>query len=423
MSAKWKFYLAEALVVLLSWAVAVGGLRVPNTPRHRSDRYGAEQKAQEIAELKYKRDHGFGRSDRSSELVEPKVMIVTMFGLEAQSFLANYQPSLYGLNITVPGFSPRYPQVSCTDDGEVCHMTTGEAEINAAASISALVYSRLFNLTQTYFLVCGVSGINPHMGTTGSVTFPRFAVQLALQYEIDSRQLPAGGVGFTSGYFTQGTKTFRNNLYPSIIYGTEVFELSRPLRKRAFLAARKARLFDTDAAAKYRLSYPFSPARDPPSVLMCDTGTADVYWTGSILAEAFGNLTTLLTNGTGRYCTTQQEDNAVLGVLVRAAAAKIVDFSRVIILRTASDFDRAPPGVGELYHLLQAPQGGFPGAIANIYLAGVEVIIDILENWDTDFREGIKPDNYIGDILNTLKNPYGFSPDIGVDIHYVHPAL
>jgi purine nucleoside permease len=59
------------------------------------------------------------------------------------------------------------------------------AEINAASSLSALWTSGCFNLTQTYFMVAGISGGNPHLVTTGSVTFPKYAVQLNLQYEFD----------------------------------------------------------------------------------------------------------------------------------------------------------------------------------------------------------------------------------------------
>lgn len=47
-----------------------------------------------------------------------------------------------------------------------------------------------------------------------------------------------------------------------------------------------------------------------------------------------------MTNGTGTYCATAQEDNATSESLVRATKEGLADFSRLIILRTASDFDR-----------------------------------------------------------------------------------
>jgi len=96
------------------------------------------------------------------------------------------------------------------------------AEINAATSTSALIFSDAFNLTTTYFLIAGIAGVNPHVTTTGSVNFARYAVQLDLQMEFDSRQIPSND---TSGYFPQNAN-FPDETnaidYPDSIYGTEV---------------------------------------------------------------------------------------------------------------------------------------------------------------------------------------------------------
>lgn len=89
----------------------------------------------------------------------------------------------------------------------------GTIEINAASSITALIYSGLFNLTKTYFLMAGIAGINPHVATTGSVTFSRYVVQLDLQYEFDSRQIPSND---SSGYFPQNgnvSSLFLHDMY------------------------------------------------------------------------------------------------------------------------------------------------------------------------------------------------------------------
>lgn len=206
-------------------------------------------------------------------------------------------PSILGDNITVPGLSPLYPQAHCTASGEVCQLTTGEGEINAASSISALIYSDLFNLTQTYFLIAGIAGINPHYGTTGSVTFAQYAVQLDLQYEFSASQIPSND---SSGYFPQDAyypDSPLSNDYPLEIYGTEVFEVNKNLCDRFITLARRAKLNDTTSAAAYRKSYPYAPANQPPSVVACASGTSNVYWSGSVLGDAFYNYTLLLTNG------------------------------------------------------------------------------------------------------------------------------
>lgn len=53
-------------------------------------------------------------------------------------------------NVSLPGLSPLFPHVNCNAARDVCHLITGEGEINAAATISALVLSDKFDLRKTY---------------------------------------------------------------------------------------------------------------------------------------------------------------------------------------------------------------------------------------------------------------------------------
>ena len=92
--------------------------------------------------------------------------------------------------------------------------------------------------------------------------------------------------------------------------------------------------------------------------------------------------------------------------MVRAALAGLVDYARIVLLRTASDFDRPPPGEDPIYHLTEAPQGGFDPAIQNILLAGRPFVEDVVKNWDM-YEPGITPTNYCGDILGSLSYLYG----------------
>lgn len=228
-----------------------------------------------------------------------------------------------------------FPHVFCTIDGRVCQITLGEGEINAAASMMALVLSTSFNLRQTYFLIAGIAGVNPRHATLESVALSRFAVQVALQYEIDPRSLPAN---WTTGYIPFGRDyPFE---YPSITYGTEVFEVNERLRDAAFALASRASLADDQVSRQYRARYaargrnPHAAATRLPSVVKCDCTTSDVYFSGTRLSQAFEKTTELWTNGTGVYCMAAQEEAATLEVLVRGAIETLVDFSRIIIMRT-----------------------------------------------------------------------------------------
>lgn len=270
------------------------------------------------------------------------------------------------------------------------------------------MHSPLFNLTHTYFLIAGIAGINPQVATLGSVTFARYAVQVALQYEFDAREIPAN---FSTGYVPQGSTM--PGEYPQSIYGTEVFEVNDALRQLAIGFAQTATLNDSADAVAYRANYAstaaYKPGSEPPSVVACDVATSDVYYSGALLSEAFANYTSLVTNGSGIYCTTAQEDNATLEALLRSSLGNLTDFKRIIVMRTASDFDRPYAGESDTFNLFYANQGGFGPSLTNIYLAGIKVVEGILGEWETVFEVGVNATNYVGDIFGSL----GGTPDFG----------
>jgi purine nucleoside permease len=289
---------------------------------------------------------------------------------------------------------------------------TDEGEINAASSVAALLASPAFSLKSTYFLLAGVAGINPVHGTLASVAFARFAVQVALQYEIDPSELDPS-LASTGGWIPLGATA--PNQYPTYIYGTEVYELNDALRQRAITFAKMATLNDTAAAqayrARYKASADFAAGAAAPSIVACDTATADNWFSGNVLGNEFARTTQLFTAGAGSYCTTQQEDNAVLAVLLRGTLAGRVDFTRVIDMRTASDFDRPPPGVSAADNLFNEQGAGYSASIENVYRAGVQVVQGIVAGWAGTFSAGVPATNYVGDILGSLGSKPPFGPD------------
>ncbi|OAA52100.1 Purine nucleoside permease [Metarhizium rileyi] len=273
----------------------------------------------------------------------------------------------------------------------------------------ALVLSTHFDFRKTYFLFSGIAGVNPHYATIGSVAIARYAVQVALQYEIDPRSLPQD---WPTGYISYGRDYPLQ--YPSVTYGTEVFEVNDNLRQAAFLMAANSSLKDRKGPQEYRSKYygssrQNSMAAKAPSVVLCDIATSDVYYSGTKLAAAFENTTTLWTNGSGTYCMSAQEENASLEVMVRAAIESLVDFARIILVRAGSNFDRPPPGLSDWEHLKRTDQNGFLIAIENLYTAGINIVRGIIYDWNCTYRKGIEPTNYIGDIFGSL----GGEPDFG----------
>lgn len=231
-----------------------------------------------------------------------------------------------------------FPHIYCTATADICHLTVGEGEINAAISMVATVLSSKFDLRQTYWLLGGIGGVNPRHATLGSVAFSRYEVQVALQYEIDARDVPDG---WSTGYIPYGRKQPLE--YPSVLYGTEVFEMNAALRDIAYDFAIKAKLEDAPGPRAYRAKYIasgtlYKQGTQPPSILKCDGATSDVYFTGNRISTAFENITKVWTNGTGEYCMSAQEDTATLEALVRGGIEGLVDFGRVIVMRAGMLF-------------------------------------------------------------------------------------
>lgn len=326
----------------------------------------------------------------------PKVFIINMFSLEEAPFLEYYD---FVHEIKIPGLSPIYDTISCDANYELCQLTTGEGEVNAATTLTALSLSPVFDLSKTFFLVAGIAGISPLQGSIGDVTFARFAVQI-LEYEVDARDLPSN---WTTGYFNYGTD--EPGQYPGNIYGTEVFELNENLRDRALQLAQQAFLYNGSAKnEEFRLTYNYAPANRTPMAIACDTLTGDTYWFGETFDETFTNYTKLMTNGTGNYCSTQQEDNATLEALMRAAMYGLVDFSRIVLMRSASDFTYSDNYSGNetVEFFDDVYQGGITPSLVNLVYASELYIADLLENFDVYDSGKYAPDNYIGDMFNSL---------------------
>jgi purine nucleoside permease len=300
-----------------------------------------------------------------------KVMIISMFDKEADIWNDKLQLTQ---SIAVPGLSPRYPVVHCNAD-DVCQLTTDMGKANAAASVAALVHSGLFDLRASYFLVAGIGGIDPAQGTTGTAAWSRYLVDADLAWELDARER---GNGWSTGYLGINMKTPAD--VPPLHYGSEMYRLNEDLMRRALALSRDAVLADSEQARSYRARYPSSPANQPPQVTQCDTMTGNTWYHGELLGQRARDWFGQLTANQGKYCIVAQEDNATYTALKRGAEAGLLDVQRVAVLRTASNFDRQPPGMTAL-ESLHAQSGGYPSALQNLYIAGNPLVQDILRHW------------------------------------------
>ncbi|KAK3292368.1 purine nucleoside permease [Chaetomium fimeti] len=319
---------------------------------------------------------------------------------EADNWLADESAIKFTRKILLPGLSRGFDHVHSTADGSVCLLVVGTALINAALSVNTLVSSASFDLTKTYFILSGIAGGNPRLTTLGGVAFARFAVQVDTQMEWDSREMPSS---WKAGYVPMGAHT--PDSFPLGVHGSEVYELNDNLRQISIEFARQATLEDSKRAAATRAEYAGSPA-----ILEGDVLSSNTFWHGFYLSEAMDNVTKVYTAGKGRYAMTAQEDTAILTALLRAALLGKADFSRILLMRAAANFDREPTMDVPPQLPWVMDSGGLVPAVRNLYNTGVKIINGILAGWSKRFEEGIEPDNYIGDIFGSLGGTPGFAP-------------
>lgn len=310
-------------------------------------------------------------AQEAPQRISPRVMVITMFAGEAKPWLDQER---FTQKVAVPGLFKAFPEVSCTDAG-LCLMTTSMDYANAASSVSALVYSGRFDLSQTYFLIAGIAGVDPADGTLGSAHWARFAVDGGLQNVIDAREIPSE---WSTGYVAIGAS--RPGEKVELKYGSEVYRLNEDLLQKAYGLTKEVELVDGDAAKAYRARYAAAPANAAPRVSICDTISMDTWWHGSTLGAAMEAWAKLITNGEANYCTTQQEDNATLTALRRGADANLLNFDRVAILRTASNFDREGSGQSPV-ESLTAKSGGYIPSVTNAYRVGAKFAHTIVADW------------------------------------------
>jgi purine nucleoside permease len=284
--------------------------------------------------------------------------------------------------IEVPGsYSPLY----CNAAKDHCLVISGKGKANAASTIMAVGLSDQVDLTKAYILVAGIAGTQPDDGTIGTAAWAEWVVDGDLAHEIDARDMP---INWSYSYFHLGCdEPWCDDGWTT---GTEVYHLNPSLTEWAYRLSRDVELADSEKARSYRLNFPEgTAARRAPFVTKGDSYASDTYWQGKILSDCGEWWTKQFTGGQGNYCMNAMEDIGTRTALSRLAAAGRVDLNRVMILRTASDFDQPYPGQTTLQSL-QADSGGDMLAIQNAYRVGSVVADHIITHWD-EWKDGVPP--------------------------------
>jgi purine nucleoside permease len=254
--------------------------------------------------------------------------------------------------------------------------------------VMALCLDPRLDLRKTYWIVDGIAGIDPALGSLGSAVWAKNVVDGDALREIDDRQIPEG---WPYGLFAVGTKA--PNRLPTLqdsaggwggaqLAYRMVFPLNAGLARWAFRLSRSVPLADSPALAAWRKRYTgFPSAQGPPQVLLGDALGSVRYWHGDRRTQWARDWVKLWTGGKGVFGTTSMEAQDYVGTLTRMAALGYLDINRVMVLRTASNYCMPPPG-DPVISTIGDESLGTGAALEAAYRVGAAVAHELLLHWD-----------------------------------------
>jgi purine nucleoside permease len=255
---------------------------------------------------------------------------------------------------------------------------TGTGVENASSTIMALGLNNNLDLTNTYFIIAGIAGTSPNICTIGSAIWTEWVINADMCHEIDAREIPSDWkfsrfrLGCNEPWCDEGWTA-----------GTEVFRLDSALTRNAYHLTKNVALLDSPDAQNIRNRYPEnSAARMKPFVTLGDNVAGSTFFYGKISSEWAEWWVKKWTNDKGTYYVTNMEDNGTLTAFKRLSDANIISYNRIMLLRTASNFDQQYPGKSAKESIHDS-FSGFPIAIENAYRVGSVVAHDIINNWTT----------------------------------------
>lgn len=273
------------------------------------------------------------------------------------------------LGETLP-FAAGYRPLRLNRERGILACATGVGAARAAATVMALGLDPRFELRQATILITGVAGANPERATLGSVVLPEFVVDGDLCHEIDGREIPAD---WPDGFVPIGKSSPYEQPLAQRFNGEDGI-VSRLQTEAAYQQGKGVELLDTEGVARRRALFGHTQG---PAVQRGDELSSTTFWHGEKLSERARRWVAYQTGGAGRYAITAMEDSGMLAALKLLAQAGRVDFSRVVIARGISNFDRQRPGISAAESLAEtrvATDSAYRPALENAWRVGSHLL-------------------------------------------------
>jgi purine nucleoside permease len=318
----------------------------------------------------------------SSKPIPIKVVIVAMFeaGEDIGDMPGEYQLWVEREHldqiISVPA---AFHHVRLNKDG-VLGILTGSGTAKAAASVMAVSLDPRFDFSKAYWLIAGIAGGDPADVSLGSAVWAEHVIDGDLAYEIDARQIPAQ---WPTGYVPLRRATPYE--LPAQPDSGELYTLNLSLVSWALRLTQTTPLPDSDELRRARQRFAAFPnATKPPFVTKGDEISSSTFWHGSKMNEWANAWTRYFTNGKGNYMVCGMEDTGTLQALTFLAQAGRVDFQRVLVLRTVSNYDQEPPGTSaadSLKSLVGRKYSAYFQALEAAETVGDKVVRELVAHW------------------------------------------
>jgi purine nucleoside permease len=321
--------------------------------------------------------------------IEIKVVVINMFevGADTGDAPGEYQYWVEREHLdTVLPFPQGYHDLRLNEKTGVLGVLTGVGTARATATIMALGLDPRFDLTHAYFLVAGIGGIDPQVGSLASAVWSDYIVDGDLAHEIDAREIPKD---WSTGYVPLGKSTPYEQPRTAR-FGTNanadgnVYRLNPTLVDWAFNLTRNTPLPDTPKIAERRQQYADEAAHRSPFVLRGDNLSASTFWHGKLLNQWARDWVKYQTDGRGTYAICGMEDTGTLQSLTWLAQAHKVDINRVLVLRTASNYDQQRSGISASESLAETKllqYSAYLPALDNAYRVGHLVVDTLVADW------------------------------------------
>jgi purine nucleoside permease len=329
--------------------------------------------------------------DDTQSRIPIRFVVVTTFDTGDDAGTAPGEFNTWVVNFPLPSILPfpqGYHHLRYNSTKQVLGIETGEGPIHMAASITALANDRRFDFSHAYWILAGIAGIDPNVGPAGSAAWASYVIDGDLAYEIDAREIPSD---WSTGYVPLGRSSPYQQPTPpaSSINGVNLFQFNAPFVNWAYqFSHASVTLPDTSNLQTLRALYKTFPAtQSPPQVLKGDVLAAGTFWIGELMNKWAENWVTYWSNGKAVFTMTSEEDAGYAQALTFLAQAKTIDFNRVLVLRSASDFSVPYPGQTAAQLLASDSSGtgysAFLESLQDVYLTGSAVVNEIVDNWPT----------------------------------------